>query len=100
MFSDSFYTKDDVLQCALKLLFVRLNDDQVHLEHFGEVLGWLGPLDDSFVDRFSEMIEKDWFHGIMSKGQAEEVLPKDKSGVYLVRFSNNNPNHFCYFKSR
>jgi len=95
---DKFYNEEDVFLLSLKLLFVFGKDDLVALDHFGAVLGWLGPMDPNLLKKFAHMIQTDWFHGFMSKTESEDRLRHENPGVYLVRFSNNNPNHFVISK--
>lgn len=98
-FGNNFYDKEDVFLTCLKMLFAPTKgDDFVHLDHFGAVLGWLGPTEPKLLDRFASMIESDWFHGFMSKLEAEDRLRNEKPGTFLVRFSNNSPNNFVISK--
>jgi serine/threonine protein kinase len=98
-FGSSFYTPEDVLLASLKLLFIpNRKEEYVMLDHFGAVLGWIGPFESELIDRYAKMIRSDWFHGFMSKLEAEERLRNEKSGTFLVRFSNNNPKNFVISK--
>jgi len=88
----------DFLLTCLKWLFVHQGEEEVHLEQFVQVLGWLAPLDKTFVSRFSAMVTSKWFHGGLSMTEAQERLRGEKAGTYLVRFSNNHPRHYVITK--
>jgi hypothetical protein len=93
-----FMKDEDFFQVAARMLFLSKEDDLVHLDHFGQVVGWLGPFDQKILIRYEELIREGWFHGFLSKAEAEERLKPRSDGTYLVRFSANNPNNYVISK--
>jgi len=94
---------DVIFLVCLKHLFVSGGSgggiaDEVTLEHFGAMMGWLAPLDSSITSRLSNMFESRWFHGFLSKNDAESRLRGGEVGSYLVRFSNSNPDNYVISK--
>jgi len=66
--------------------------DCVQLEKFGHVIDWFGPivLDHkgfSVLDKIRVLMQKDWFHGDVSKEAAEDLLSPQSKGTFLVRTS-------------
>jgi len=58
----------------------------------------LGPFDKNLLDRYHKMVKSDWFHGNMSKQEAEDRLRNQSTGTFLVRFSVNSPKHYVVSK--
>jgi len=71
----------------------------VHAEKFGKILEWFGPYKDdgnpetrtpprSFLNRIDDAVSEKWFHGMLSRQDAEERLSsKKKTSIFLVRIS-------------
>jgi len=97
MYGEKELEKNDFYMVCTKILFTK-SDDQVDLENFGHVIGLLGPFDGQLLARYYRMVESEWFHGNMSKTEAEDRLRNQPPGTYLVRFSANNPNNYVISK--
>jgi len=69
------------------------SEQTVTLEKFGKVTGIYGPLicptdpTKNIVKKIFEIVQNDWFHGEISKDDAESVLTKKPKGTFLVRLS-------------
>jgi len=83
---------------SFKLLLNKSESAEVDVESFGYFTSLLGPFDKKLVERVNKLIRTDWFHGDLSKTEAESRLRNERIGTYLVRFSANNPG--CYVISR
>lgn len=85
-----------MVKCAKALLGSEISGDQmITLERFGEILKWFGPLKDSdgtshFLDRITEVLSNDAFHGMISANEAHELLNGHPAGVFLIRFSSQH----------
>jgi serine/threonine protein kinase len=96
------------LRC-LRALLVTMNDSNeeiVHIQRFGDILGWFGPLEvpvksgDSIMDRMRAVLSSTkgpnpehadtWFHGFISVTAADNMLRTQEPGTFLVRFSSNS----------
>jgi len=70
----------------------------VNIEHFGRVLQWFGPFEDSpsFLDKICEILQEKWFHGDVSKDEAENSLKMKglQVGTFLVRLSSSKAGQF------
>lgn len=84
----------------LALLVTKSEDDSevVTIERFGQFLAWFGPLSKNalysttFLDRMKSVVLKPWFHGDITKGEAENALATwQQPGSYLVRVSRTDP---------
>ncbi|KAL6063525.1 Dual specificity protein kinase [Balamuthia mandrillaris] len=81
---------------------------KVTVEAFGRFLNCFGPLKDTsssgdnIITRFVRTCEQEWFHGAITKEQAEVLLTKgikeQKKGYFLVRLSSNLES--CFTISR
>jgi hypothetical protein len=98
MYGENLCDERDYKQLCLKLLFLNGQDEDVHLDFFGKVLGWLGPFGPEMLDRYYKMVKSPWFHGNLSKTEAEERLKNNSEGTFLVRFSTSNDNNFVISK--
>jgi len=98
-----FGTQEDFFYLALRLLLLptpHSNDEieSVTLEHFGTALGWLGPFEPAFLTRYEHLTQCTWFHGSVTKSEAEDRLRNCKPGTFLVRFTTTNNNSFVISK--
>jgi len=98
-----FGTQDDVFYLALKLLLVpnlHSNEDNefVTIEHFGTALGWFGPFEPAFLTRYQNLTQTKWFHGSVTKSEAEDRLRNSKPGTFLVRLTTSNKNSLVISK--
>jgi hypothetical protein len=84
------------LKCFKALLVTNGPGDSemVELEKFGDVLKWFGPITDPdgevrILDRISEVLGNEAFHGDITAPKAQELLNAYKEpGMFLVRFSS------------
>ena len=74
--------------------------DMVHIEAFGKVLHWLGPLgkEPTFYDHLSNLLSKAWFHGSVDAVEAERRLADRAEGCFLIRFSSSTPGGYTISK--
>jgi len=82
--------------------------DKVHIQRFGKILNWLGPMPDpeesnyhpenSILSIFRKTLSKQWFHGDMTTKEAVDKLTDKPSGTFLVRFSTNMDGWFTISK--
>lgn len=95
------------LQC-MKALFA-LGDIEgrvdVNIKKFGDVLDWFGPMVPegqqhgyTILDTIKERLEKEWFHGDVSREEAQRRLHDKEQGAFLVRFNSNIPGAFTLDK--
>lgn len=95
--------KDQNLQCLHKILAEQNTDpnpsdsEMVRLEKFASIINWFGPivLDHkgfSILDKMRVSMQKEWFHGDISKDAAEDLLAGQQKGTFLVRTSNTEKN--------
>jgi len=77
--------------------------DIVQLEHFGDLLEWVGPIgnpkttpiNDTILDHIRVLLSHQWFHGDIDTFTAQERLTGKSGGTFLVRFSSSlNPGWF------
>jgi len=95
----TFLKEEDYYEVCLKILFTHNKEENViQMDKFGDVIGWLGPFEPAMLDRFRALIQGEYFHGFLSKTEAEDRLRSRPKGTYLVRFSANNPKHFVISK--
>jgi len=85
---------DDKHKC-LKALILTEKDDHsgaVNLENFGNFLDWFGPCDSGILNRVLNVMREDWFHGDITREEAELKLSDfERKGTYLIRLSTNAP---------
>jgi len=98
MFGPTLVEDIDFQTVSLKLLLNNSTADEIDIETFGHFVGLLGPFDKNLIERVSALIKTNWFHGNLSKTEAEGRLRNENPGTYLVRFSANNPG--CYVISK
>jgi len=76
----------------------------VDVEQFGNALQFFGPIQfgsgpsPQFLERIKSILKCQWFHGPISKSQAEELLGKEKKGTFLVRLSTTQAGCFTISK--
>jgi hypothetical protein len=75
-------------------------EEVVHLERFGQVCDWFGPLKSNFsiLERVRNVLRCGWFHGDISTQEAENRLMLKEVGTFLVRFSTSAPGAFTISK--
>jgi len=98
MFGTQLMQDIDYQVISIKLLLNNSSSDDVDVEKFGQFIGLLGPFDKKLLDRVASITKTNWFHGILTKAEAESRLSNEKPGTFLVRFSANNPG--CYVISK
>lgn len=76
--------------------------DMVHIEAFGKVLHWLGPLENTekhqFYQNLVALLSQLWFHGAVGTGEAERLLKGREEGTFLIRFSTSQPGSYTISK--
>jgi serine/threonine protein kinase len=85
---------------GLRSMLVKNDRDLVHIEDFGTLLKWFGPLeeqDKNFLATMQNLFNKRWFHGDISQESAETCLAGTEPGTYLIRFSST-PGNFALSK--
>jgi len=85
---------------GLRSMLVKNDRDIVHMEDFGNLLKWFGPLEESdknFLATMQNLFNKRWFHGDISQESAENTLAGSEPGTYLIRFSST-PGNFALSK--
>lgn len=75
----------------------------VNLERFGAFLGFFGPLSTkpqpfTILDKVRQLLECPYFHGEVSKEQADQLLSKQPPGTYLLRLSTTREGTFTISK--
>lgn len=67
----------------------------VHLEKFGKILDYFGPIDDPssgngylILERMSHLLKFPWFHGDITTEDAQEILGGKNGNTFLIRFSS------------
>jgi len=95
--------KDLNFACLRKLITSPNTDpnardpDIVKLEKFGHLLNWFGPIviehkGFSILDKIRVLMQKEWFHGDISKEVSEDLLTAQPKGSFLVRTSVTERN--------
>jgi serine/threonine protein kinase len=84
---------DDKNKCLKAILAVDKDDQSsvVTVERFGTFLDWFGPLDSKVLERLLNAMKEDWFHGDITREEAESKLSDfmDSKGTFMVRLSQN-----------
>lgn len=52
----------------------------VRPERFGQILDWLGPFDERLTKRVKSLVQRKWFHGEITAGEAEAALAGHPAG--------------------
>jgi hypothetical protein len=79
-------------------------EDVVHMEKFGKILEWFGPMFDpnsrsiTMLDRITSLLRKTWFFGDLGTKEAESKLTAEPFGTFLVRFSSSHLGCFTISK--
>lgn len=77
-------------------------DDLVHMDHFGRMMDWFGPIKKNaratILTRIREVLQKPWFHGDIPTPETETRIMTREVGTFLVRFSNSAPGVFAISK--
>jgi hypothetical protein len=66
----------------------------VHLENFGAMLNWFGPITqtgkskNTILDNIREILQEPWFFGDTDTDDAIRKLTKQNPGTFLIRFSS------------
>eukprot|EP01126_Amoeba_proteus_P040016 TRINITY_DN4246_c0_g1_i10.p1 TRINITY_DN4246_c0_g1~~TRINITY_DN4246_c0_g1_i10.p1 ORF type:complete len:519 (+),score=93.58 TRINITY_DN4246_c0_g1_i10:80-1636(+) len=64
----------------------------VTLHSFSQFMKWFGPLSKSIVDEIFEVVSHPWFHGDISRQEAQNLVESyGRSLGYLVRLSTTEP---------
>jgi len=88
---------DTEFKCLSALLALHENEvrheELSNIEKFGLLIYWFGPLDSSLLPRIMTTLKAKWFHGYISKEEAESILEDQKPGTFLVRLSTTDPAH-------
>jgi len=81
---------------ALKAVLVPHHKETVALEAFGNCLEWFGPLHTgmNLIQNTVATVSQSWFHGEMTREEAELQLKPKREGAYLIRFSASTPGSF------
>jgi len=74
----------------------------VHIEHFGDLVQWFGPIaipkdpefDMTILDNIRFVMQYPWFFGDVDTERAQEKLSGRPGGTFLVRFSSQQPGWF------
>jgi serine/threonine protein kinase len=91
--------KNHNFKCLRALLVEK--DEVVHLERFGLFSKWFHPISQPLVLlRVAEIMKFDWFHGDISREEADKLLKPKKKGYYLVRLSKTEPDHTPFVISK
>eukprot|EP01113_Clastostelium_recurvatum_P013999 TRINITY_DN1756_c0_g1_i3.p1 TRINITY_DN1756_c0_g1~~TRINITY_DN1756_c0_g1_i3.p1 ORF type:complete len:784 (+),score=234.68 TRINITY_DN1756_c0_g1_i3:77-2428(+) len=72
------------------------NREVVTMERFDKTIKWFGEYFDStmgpqILDTISQLTDKQWFHGDISKEDAITRLSKQDDGTFLIRLSSTDP---------
>eukprot|EP01104_Vermistella_antarctica_P008500 TRINITY_DN212_c0_g1_i1.p1 TRINITY_DN212_c0_g1~~TRINITY_DN212_c0_g1_i1.p1 ORF type:complete len:524 (+),score=140.72 TRINITY_DN212_c0_g1_i1:197-1768(+) len=70
----------------------------VSLLEFGKILDWFGPMDENLLYRIENTLRQGFFHGAISKEEAESRLYKQNKGKFLIRLSTTNSGQFTISK--
>jgi len=73
-----------------------VGESVVEIEHWGQILEWVGPIQDpvtttykhTIMDDVRELLEQAWFHGDIENVQAQSALSGKPAGTFLIRFSS------------
>jgi len=93
--------KEDLkFNCLKALGNVKSEDDIFELDRFAKISKWFGPLlrngDKTVLDEFLQVLSQPWFHGDISKDEAQNLLcsvDKKRINSYIVRLSTSEPIH-------
>mmetsp|Transcript_51753 Transcript_51753/g.129911 ORF Transcript_51753/g.129911 Transcript_51753/m.129911 type:complete len:515 (-) Transcript_51753:971-2515(-) len=104
------HPEDDIEEKCLKACLAEVLDDPtlknppqiVQCEAFGRFLQWFGPVDPEpakFTQKIVNILSQKWFHGEISKDQADDLLNRMKGrAAFLVRLSTTKAGQFTISK--
>jgi serine/threonine protein kinase len=86
---------DNQNKCLKELLSVGKDDQSnvVTMDRFGQFLEWFGPLDNKMIERLYKIMVEDWFHGDITREEAESKLGEDTKGAFMIRLSSNQRDY-------
>jgi hypothetical protein len=70
------------------------NTGFVTVYKFAEFMKPFGPLPES-INKVGQVIAQPWFHGYLSRVEAEKLLEPFQDGTFLVRFAESSPGAFA-----
>jgi len=93
------YGDNDPKIRVLKALLCGLDstNTNITMKAWNEVVEFFGPLKsgDSFLDTMDSIVQKAWFFGPLSTGEAEKMLKSaKKKGTFLIRFSTSTAGSY------
>eukprot|EP01125_Pyxidicula_operculata_P011861 TRINITY_DN387_c4_g1_i1.p1 TRINITY_DN387_c4_g1~~TRINITY_DN387_c4_g1_i1.p1 ORF type:complete len:547 (+),score=161.28 TRINITY_DN387_c4_g1_i1:95-1735(+) len=94
--------EDTKFLCLKAISNIKDLDSNISLERFALITKWFGDLvrsdNRTILDEIFDVISQSWFHGDISKQEAQNLLntvdsTKKRSNIYLVRLSTSEPIH-------
>lgn len=81
---------DASLELQLRRVLDNSDTGFVTIFRFAEFLKAFGPLKES-IPKLRDITSQVWFHGYMTRTEAEKLLEVSEPGTFLVRFSSTDP---------